>query len=450
MSRDYNPADIASRGTTAELLHESALWWRGPNWLSKPHEALPAKRNEHAEEFEQEILKTTKCHFTLGMFTTLEHAQEAFSSVAHTDDKNDTFLRKFSTYNKLIIVIALLLRFITNSKLKSEDKQSEHLTTAERQKAKRQIYRLIQQRHFPEEINALKRNSPLPAKSKIKDLYPFLDDDGVLRLTLNQLRTQFWVVKGVNYVKTVVHKCVRCARCAPKSANQLMGDLPASRVTSAPPFARCGVDYAGPIITRRNKGRENINEKSYIAIFVCLVTKAMHIEAVSDLSTESFIAALQRFIARSGKPAIIMSDNGTNFVGAKRTLDKEVAQAVKRASKSVVNTLAHEGIQWKFIPPGTPHFGRLWEAAVKSVKYHLIRATWIGRELTAPPERDELEATPINRWRQITKIQQQLWKRWSQEYLTTLQQRTKWRDQTSNPEIGDLVLLREDNSPPLK
>ncbi|GFQ86948.1 hypothetical protein TNCT_333541 [Trichonephila clavata] len=100
-----------------------------------------------------------------------------------------------------------------------------------------------------------------------------------------------------------------------------MGNLPKHRVTLERPFFSCGIDYAGPVLIKCNKGRGTKSTKGYIALFVCLATKAVHIEAVGDLTTDSFIAALRRFSARRGAPRHIYSDNGTNFVGARRKLD---------------------------------------------------------------------------------------------------------------------------------
>ncbi|GFS77604.1 DUF5641 domain-containing protein [Trichonephila clavipes] len=97
---------------------------------------------------------------------------------------------------------------------------------------------------------------------------------------------------------------------------QLMGNLPKHRVTLERPFFSCGIDYAGPVLIKCNKGQRTKSTKDYIALFVCLATKAVHIEAVRDLTTDSFIAALRRFSARRGAPRHIYSDNGTNFVGA--------------------------------------------------------------------------------------------------------------------------------------
>lgn len=100
----------------------------------------------------------------------------------------------------------------------------------------------------------------------------------------------------------------------------MMGSLPKHRITTNRPVLNSGVDYAGPIYTK-NKGRGKTCFKSYIALFICLATKAIHLEVVSDLTSQGFLAAFRRFVNRRGYCQNLYSDNGTNMVGAKRKLD---------------------------------------------------------------------------------------------------------------------------------
>ena len=99
-----------------------------------------------------------------------------------------------------------------------------------------------------------------------------------------------------------------------------MADLPATRVQRWRPFARVGVDYAGPLQMRELQLRKSRIFKIYIAVFVCFGVKAVHLEVVSDLSTDAFLAAFGRFVARRGRPSDVYSDCGTNFVGANKQL----------------------------------------------------------------------------------------------------------------------------------
>lgn len=146
-----------------------------------------------------------------------------------------------------------------------------------------------------------------------------------------------------------------------------MGQLPASRTDLEFPFLHCSVDDAGPVMIADRKGRGCKLIKSYLAIFICNSVKACHIELVTALSTEAYIAALNRFVSRRGKPSSITSDNGTNFVGAFNELSRFLSQA------DLEGRIAQQGIEFKFVPAYSPHFNGLAEAAVRSAKHHLRR-----------------------------------------------------------------------------
>jgi len=153
-----------------------------------------------------------------------------------------------------------------------------------------------------------------------------------------------------------------------------MGQLPADRVNVNAAFENVGLDMGGPIYIKTSTLRNSKIVKAYFCEFVCMATKAVHIEAVSDLTTEAFIAALRRFISRRGLCKTIYSDCGSNFKGANVVLDEEIREAFINATRSIQEYCAvNFGITWKFNPPGSPHFGGLWEAGVKSVKHHLVR-----------------------------------------------------------------------------
>ncbi|XP_043501598.1 uncharacterized protein LOC122523780 [Polistes fuscatus] len=184
--------------------------------------------------------------------------------------------------------------------------------------------------------------------------------------------SQVWVLGRNRLIKSVIRVCMPCQRAKPQLAHQLMGELPVDRVVGSRAFANSGLDYAGPVKVRMSKGRGNRSGKGYIALFVCFATRAIHLELVSDLSSESFLCAYRRFVGRRGICRNLYSDNATNFQGA----DKELKAMFRRASDfyhRVASLLANDGTSWTFIPPNAPHYGGLWEAGVKSVKHHLKR-----------------------------------------------------------------------------
>ena len=174
--------------------------------------------------------------------------------------------------------------------------------------------------------------------------------------------------------RTVCSQCMTCRQASAKTKPQMLGELPEDRVTQHPAFSTVGVDYAGPFLLKKGHTRKPVIIKSYLAVFVCFSTKAIHLEVVSDLTTEAFLACLRRFISRRGCPSTIQSDNGSNFKGAKNDL-QELYRFLKKTAtdSSVAHYLSSQLIQWTMIPEKSPHFGGLWEAAVKSAKFHLKR-----------------------------------------------------------------------------
>ncbi|XP_011859827.1 PREDICTED: uncharacterized protein LOC105557253 [Vollenhovia emeryi] len=290
------------------------------------------------------------------------------------------------------------------------------LTAAKLERAERIILRWVQQEAFPVEIRYLQEGRPFPRKSQLRALSAYIDEEGLISVggrlqhaeikseqknpivlptkhhvtsiilrdrherllhcppeqLLHDVRQRFWPISGRREVRKIIKKYVKCYRINPTTMEIKMGELPAERIRSVDrPFTITGIDYASPIQIRESKRRGRIHvSKGYVAVFVCTSTKVVHLEMVTDLSTDAFIATLRRFIARKGLFSQILSDNGTNFVGAAKHL-KELYEFLIKEQKSIESELAEHRIKWRFIPPRAPHFGGLWEAAVKSTKRHL-------------------------------------------------------------------------------
>lgn len=295
-------------------------------------------------------------------------------------------------------------------------------------------------------------------------------------------------MNGKARIRQVLHECITCRKAHAQLSSQLMGQLPQHRVVPAPPFSHTGIDFAGPFRLKMHNTRVRTQVKVYVAVFICTIVKAVHLEIVSDLTSKALIAAFSRFTSRRGKPSFIFSDNATNFVGAA----KEFAQIT--SSTEFQNYAVNESITWKRIPPYSPHFGGLWESTVKSFKTHLkkiIGDTMLTYEefltiivkiegiLNSRPlyalDSDSLEAiTPghfilgrspqtipevsvleekinyIDRWKLVQRLTQLFWKQWHLNYLHTLQARQKWKTPQRNFSNGDLVLVKETLSLPYK
>lgn len=227
-----------------------------------------------------------------------------------------------------------------------------------------------------------------------------------------------------------------------------------------------------------------------------MATRSLHLEAVSNLSTDAFLGALQRFVSRRGIPDKIISDNATNFIGASGELERLATLFKSEMHQKKLNEFCTQrNIDWSFIPPRSPHFGGLWEAGVKSVKHHLrpilaghklsfeelctvlcqIEATLNSRPLTsssddpndmtaitpahfligrefqaiAEPSYGNIKQGRLSRWQMLQGMREKFWQTWSVDYLHELQRRQ--RDfKTTTFKIGALVLVADDNLHPLQ
>ncbi|XP_029178118.1 uncharacterized protein LOC114945928 [Nylanderia fulva] len=520
-----NPADCASRGLSASELVVHPLWWTGPRWLHQPPTSWPTLDISTPFDSTTELQVSTerKKYVTL-------HVQESAEW---------ELPRKFSRWTKLIRVTAYVYRFVLRTRGKGDSRHDlpAFLSADELRKAEIFWFNYLQRKFFERELRSLKNKRTLPHSSPLRGLNPFLGTDCLIRLggrlknsalgyderhpiilpkhhitnlliaqahtvtlhggvqlVLRTLRQRFWLLSGRNSVKAHLRKCVICARHSARLSTQYMGDLPAARVTPSAPFTHCGVDYAGPLHVTPFVGRGQRARKVYIALFVCLATKAIHLEMVEDYSTPSFLAAFHRFASRRGSPRHLYSDNGTNFRGADSELTRHFASVI--GDPDLQSAIANDGVAWHFIPSAAPHFGGLWEAGVKSFKTHLKRAVGshtlsraelatllckieaclnsrpiaalsddpsdvsaltpghflIGRPLVAVPEESTLaiDASRRSRWQNVHAMLETVWRAWSQDYLHSIQQRHKWRKHMPDLATGDLVIIKNPLLPPSK
>ncbi|XP_011699619.1 PREDICTED: uncharacterized protein LOC105456927 [Wasmannia auropunctata] len=503
-----NPADLISRGASPMQLKNSDLWWNGPEWLSKFNQSAG---------IEEPNYELTRKDFSNIRTESKKETLVCSANVARSLPSNEVIgklLRDCSSLTKIERSLAYCLRFISNCRKKEEDRILTRLTLQELDFARLEIIKYSQRIYFLEDLRNLRDNRKLSQSSQLCQLQAFLDDNGILRVTrllierehrtllhasqqllLSSIRRQYWPLHARNLVRQVCRSCVWCARNNPKGLTQAMGSLPSDRIQPSRAFTVTGVDFAGPIVTLVNKGRGRKTCKSYIALFICFATKAIHLEATSELSTAAFLSTLRRFIGRRGLPLKICSDNATNFVGAKRELEELYTLVHDSINGPVGEVLQERGIEWSIIPPYSPHLGGLWEAGVKSCKYHLKRVMGntlftfeelatalvqieaclnsrplsplssdpsdlqpltpghflVGGPLTSLPETDltDVKINRLNRWEMIQRCVQEFWKRWAAEYVSNLQGRVKWKTIQENLKV-DLVLLKDDNLPPLK
>ncbi|XP_066152747.1 uncharacterized protein [Euwallacea fornicatus] len=420
----------------------------------------------------------------------------------------DYFFERYSNFDRLSRIVAYILRFVSNcrSRLSKGVIVGDPLSRSEIDGAIKTLVKTAQRNSFPVEFDCLSGGVALHPKCRLLSLSPFLDGEGILRLggrlrnspyqfdkrhpmllspkhrlprilcehehkrlmhagpqmLLASLREKYWVIAPPNLIRATVRSCVTCARFNPQYLAPILGHLPPSHVTVGSVFSIVGVDYMGPLNIRDKKGRGSRLPKCYVSVFICFVTKALHLELMSDLSSESFLLAFRRFVARRGRPSHVYSDNGTNFVGANRKL-AELGHFLIKESGDLSNSYAREGMHWHFIPAQSPHFGGLWEAGVKSVKHHLKRAAQIESKLNSRPlsplSQDPNDLTPLSPahfliGRSLTELPDPDLLHFPayrlSEYISELQQRVKWKRRQQDVQEGALVLVKDDNLPPSK
>ncbi|XP_074632496.1 uncharacterized protein LOC141890859 [Acropora palmata] len=280
----------------------------------------------------------------------------------------------------------------------------------------------------------------LPGKHQVTRLivlnYHHLNGHVGSHQVLAEIRQRFWIVKGVSSVKRVLSKCHVCKRQSAKLGEQMTAQLPVVRVSSDSdriiyPFAAVGLDYFGPLYVKtgpntRSKKNATLN-KRYGCIFTCLRYRAVHIEVAEDLSTDSFINAVLRFVGRRGPPRIIYSDN----VG-ERLLNDEALRTFLVEVETILNDR-----------PITPVSSDPQDLEALTPNHILL----LRRNSSSAPdvfkESDKFKA----RWKHIHLLADHFWQRWTKEYLPTLQERQKWLRPQPNFEIGDLVLMADRNTP---
>lgn len=292
-------------------------------------------------------------------------------------------------------------------------------------------------------------------------------------------------------LKSIINKCLVCQRKWARPVRQGMGDLPAVRCSPGSTFNHVGIDYAGPLYITQGRGRGHIHRKTYVALFVCMTSRAIHLELSVDVSTKCFMAVLERFCGRRGTPAHIFSDNGSNFKGACNELKLTLQELqTTQAHKEIHRWCYAKGVIWHFQPAYSPHYGGLWEAGVKTLKnlirdslYYLsltadelhtilisaeavmnsrpylpIHSTdpdavcpltpghfLIGRPLCSLPRQVDVGAKLQNlrHWDLVVRIQHEHWEQFKKMYLPQLAARAQELQKKPNLEINDVVLIMD-------
>ena len=504
-----NPADLITRGATPETLKRSQVWQQGPDFLSR-----------HRGDWLTDDEPTSSPADDLEVLPAVHVVQED-PAVRHPFYQ---LMSHYSSFYRLCRAVAWLRRV-----RRRKEGQTAALSVAEIRAAEMELLRWVQREVYSDEVESLRRSGVTPRSSSIVSLDPVLQDGmlvvggrlkrnvdmsclsrhpvilpadhGISRMimqeahasahlgvewTLSLLRRKYWIPHARQVLKGIRRKCVICQKLFDRPLTQKMADLPPQRCDSdGVAFAHVGVDCFGPFVVKVGRARA----KRYGCVFTCFTTRAVHLEVLSSLETDTFINAFRRFAARRGWPKSVRSDNGTNLVGAYaelRRMFKEINQG------AVISFAATHMVDWTFNTPHASHHGGVWERMIRSIRRVLsvllgkqvltdevlstvlIEAEGIvnGRPLTKCSEDpDDGEVLTPNhflrlgvrdtgdwssytdgrghrrRWCQVQSWISQFWRRWKREYLLLLQERQKWHRPNKNIQVGDVVLVLEDSSP---
>lgn len=493
-----NVADDATR-PNVEMKTCNDRWFTGPKYLYED-EALWPKCDDVTEDTVEIVLTTMV---------------EANDSVPRAE--------RFSSYERLVRTMARVLLFVRKCRDRAATMNVELLEEAEMR-----LQRESQRQCFAEDIERLTVKRNLRAGSRLRKLDPYLDERGVLRArgrigaagvsapathpvvmdgrhpyarlllyrehrrahhahnerVVNEVRAKYWILRLRPTIRTVASKCVFCRVRKARPVVPVHGDLPKARLQPfMRPFTNCGVDFFGPMTV--TVGRRH--EKRWGALFTCLTTRAIHIELVASLSTDSAIMALRRMGARRGWPRLMYSDNATNFRGA----DVELRRAIEEWEPALRDYALTERMDWRYIAPGAPHQGGAWERLVRSVKSALrvtlnekspreevlatllaeVEHTINARPLThVPVSEEDPEALTPNHfllggsrglpltgpcepasrklWRAAQALADEYWRRWVREYLPQLIPRGGARDVAGRSlKPGDVVIIVDSSLP---
>jgi len=506
-----NPADHASRGLGARELTTSS-WFTGPSFL-----------------WENNVTTTESDKFIVSPDDPEVKNAQVLVTKSLEDSSIIRRLERFSSWSRAVKALTVLRRYIHQKRRRViEDGVMERASTEEA------IIKMVQRQAFPEDIDSLSKDKPVRT-SGLQKLDPFMDSQGMLRvggrlqesslpysikhplilprknhvvnliiqhcheqvahqgrgMTTNKLRENgYWVMGCSTAVSSVVYKCVECRRLRGKSQEQKMANLPEERLECSPPFTYCGMDCFGPFYVK--EGRKEL--KRYGLLFTCLALRAIHIEVIDDMSTDSFLNGLRCCIAIRGQIRMIRCDQGSNFIGAKH----ELQNAMKEIdSERVAAVLLEHNCDFKMNPPSASHMGGIWERQIRTIRNVLsgllaeysrqldssslrtlmyeVMAIINSRPLSVDSLNEPGAPLPLTpnhlltmkasvimpppgefpkedlylkkRWRRVQYLANQFWTRWKKEYLHNLQIRQKWQTRKPNIKTGDIVILCEEDKP---
>ena len=386
-----NPADLVSRGCSAQSLFKSSLWLHGPSWIlnvaSWPQWPKPSPPSSTV------AASVTEQQLTL--------PPQGISSIID--------ISRFNTYSRLLAASVYVHRFCFRTGIKGTP------TASEINSVEIQWIRAQQQEFYPQVLDYLSSSDTKSSHAPpiIRQLNLFLDEHGLIRTkgrfaldsslillprhsrfidllvldsherlhhigvggTIVAIRQRFWIPSVRSVARRLLHKCSTCKRVTGRPyLLPTPSELPQFRMdTSNPPFSNIGIDFTGHFLV---KDYHNNHRKVYICLFTCLTTRAISLELVEDLTTLSFLQAFRRHCSIFSTPRFILADNAQTF----RCAEQNLAQLLSLFdSPAIQQTLAHKRITFRYIPARSPHWGGAYERLIGLTKTCLKKV--LGRSL---------------------------------------------------------------------
>lgn len=398
ISTKDNPADDATKPTKYDPFEVESRWFKGPVFLKE------AAEQWRKDSFEKAVLSNDP--EVRRIFIINEPDKNI---VARAYDYGPIDPEKFSKWHEMLRVTAWAKRGLYNwsKRRKNLPTNQRPLSLDEINEAMRYHVKKCQLQSYTEEIKALLKNRPVSTKSKILDLQPFLDANGVMRMDgriesspnlstdmkkpmilhpkhpvtrlliqefhekfkhqfqeaiINEIRTKFWIPQLRVAVKDAKRRCQECRNDTSIPKPPQMAKLPMSRVAGMVGcFHYCGIDLFGPMYVTIKRSAE----KRWGVVYTCLTSRAVYLDIVPDLSADSLIMSIRNCNARRGPIKHMYSDCGTNMKGANREMKEALSEIV---NEGIHRECIKQEIEWHFNPPASPHMGGAWERMVRSIK----------------------------------------------------------------------------------
>ncbi|XP_067943262.1 uncharacterized protein [Watersipora subatra] len=493
-----NPADWASRGCSTKDFVEESTWTKGPDFLHEPCIQRYIKENSvnvTVDDHDKEVrmMKTFSAQTTINLASRYD---------------------RYSNMEQLVKSIAILKGCVRQKAWRQPE-----ISVTDLENAEKFIVSQVQKLAYPkgEKEAGISSLSPfteegilrvggratnasnwshdykhpviIPKHTHIARLIIAREHDKIQHLgyrsTLCAIREAgYWLVNGPGAVKKHLRDCILCKRLRKTPMKQQMGNLPKERLELTAPFTHVGMDVFGPFHVKDYR----TERKRWGLVVTCLYSRAVHIEMLDQMTTDCLILALRNFMAIRGPVRTIICDNGTNFVGMKNEMERQL----NLADKKVDDYLQRSRITMKFNPPKASHHGGVTERMIRSiravmnglnVKYRMDSTTLrtvfsevanvvnnrpltgtviedpdegimtpnillTGKEqLSAPPPGDfpEEDVYSRKRWIVTQAVTEAFWKAWKTEYLSLITQRQRWTAKVKNIKAGDVVLLWDDS-----